>query len=80
MYRMPWSLINSARRVHHQNISGMNKSEFRHAGSIRLLEETEMKNIKGGSIVNYLMKFAAWGAGYFFNMGVSEGRKMRALL
>lgn len=49
-------------------------------GSLRPLSTDEMQKIYGGSIADYLMKFAAWGANYFFNMGVREGRRMRALL
>lgn len=44
------------------------------------LNDDELKCIAGGSIADYLFKFASWGAGYFFRMGVQEGRKMRALL
>ena len=46
----------------------------------RLLTADEMTETRGGSVVDYLMKFASWGASYFFHMGVQEGRRMRALL
>ena len=45
------------------------------------LTDEETKQIKGGSVLlECLLKFASWGAGYFFKMGVQEGRSMRALL
>lgn len=49
--------------------------------SVRALSEKEAKEIRGGStLVQYLVKFAAWGTSFFFNMGVQEGRKTRALM
>ena len=58
----------------------MKKPEFDESADIRMLKSEELASIKGGGVVDYLVKFASWGAGYFFQMGVREGRRMRALL
>jgi hypothetical protein len=48
------------------------------ATDMHALHASEMKAIAGGSAVNWLIKLAEWGTGYFFNMGFEEGRSMRA--
>jgi hypothetical protein len=58
----------------------MNKTAVSSAERIRMLNADEMKQISGGSVVNFLLRFASWGTSYFFNMGVREGRTTRAQL
>lgn len=77
---MPRTLIRFAKRVPHLKNWVMKIPSKLDVAGLRPLSTDEMQNIHGGSIVSYLLKFAAWGAGYFFNMGVREGRRMRAFL
>jgi hypothetical protein len=45
-----------------------------------MLRTDEMKQTKGGGIGDLLVRFAIVGSGYFYNMGVQEGRRMKAQL
>lgn len=47
---------------------------------MRRMSVEETMQVSGGSLVSSLVRIARWGAVYFFNMGVQEGRKMRAML
>lgn len=58
----------------------MEKPRSNGKAELRPLSKQEMLNVSGGSVVSFLVKFAQWGATYFFNMGVREGKKMRAQL
>jgi hypothetical protein len=45
------------------------------------LSQTEAMKIAGGkSLIGILIDFAGNGVVYFFNMGLREGRRMRALI
>jgi hypothetical protein len=45
-----------------------------------LLSTEEMRTISGGSLTETLVKLAISAAAYFFNMGVQEAKRMKALL
>jgi hypothetical protein len=44
---------------------------------LRELSSAEMQTC-GGGLTQYVIQFAIWGAGYFYRMGVQEGRRTKA--
>lgn len=45
-----------------------------------LLSQTEMRNIKGGSLTDIAVKLVLSGMDFFYRMGVREAKRMKALL
>ena len=45
-----------------------------------MLTRQEMQNITGGSLTETLVKLVLSGMDYFFRMGVTEAKRMKALL
>lgn len=45
-----------------------------------MLSRAEMQNISGGSLVETLVKLVISGAEYFFRMGITEAKRMKAQL
>lgn len=63
------------------NIMCMSNSEERKHGIMSALSKEEARLISGGwSLTGFLIDCAKAGAAYFFNMGLNEGRRVRAIL
>ena len=59
----------------------MDKKRYPHTEGMRVLSREETQCISGGSaLFQYALKFIAAGIAYCYNMGVREGRTMRAQL
>jgi hypothetical protein len=63
------------------NIIDMNFLETQKDHAVRALSSQEMRAISGGwSLTGFLVDLAKAGSIYFFNMGLREGRRMKAQL
>ena len=80
LYRKPAILISSAKTGTSSYLNYMEKkSRVDPVGQVMLSRE-EMQNITGGSLVETLVKLVLSGVDYFYRMGITEAKRMKAQL